>query len=249
MKDLVTVRKDNQLIQNNRFTLTLQEQRVILFLLSKIKPWDSDFQEYTFSVAEFCRLCGLDPDQSGKTYTEIKAVIKGLRDRSMWIETDPGVETTVSWIQKARMDRRNQAIKIQLDEDLRPYLLDLKKCYTEYELVYALNFNSKYSIRLYELARSIHGKKLGNTEIKYSIESFRELLGVPAQVYPLWNNLRQRVVEPAVNEVNDDSDIFIQVAPLKSGRKVTAVSLLVTNKPAEEMLVIHERLTGKRKNE
>ena len=248
MKDLVTVRKDNQLIQNRRVTLTLQEQRVILFLLSKIKPWDSDLQEYTFSVAEFCRLCGLEPDQSGKTYTEIKAVIKGLRDRSMWIETEPGVETTVSWIQKARMEKR-KAIRIRLDEDLRPYLLDLQRCYTEYELIYAMNFSSKYSIRLYELAKSIHGKKLGNTEIKYNLGTFRELIGVPENVYPLWNNLRQRVVEPAVNEVNEDSDIFIQVTPLKSGRKVTAVSILVTNKPAEEMLVIHERLTGKRKNE
>ena len=246
MKDLVTVRKDNQMIQNNRFTLSLQEQRIMLFLISKIKPWDSELEEYEFSVTEFSSMCGLDEYQSGRTYAEIKAIIKGLRDKSMWIETEPGVETAVSWIAKARMDKRHQAIKIKLDDDLRPYLLELKSCYTEYELIYALNFKSKYTVRLYEVAKSIHGKKLGTTEIKYNLSDFRKLLGVQQDDYPLFANLRQRVLEPALREVNESSDINLLLTPLKSGRKVTAIDILIADKPPEEMLEIHSRLTEAR---
>lgn len=248
MEDLVTVRKDNQLIQNNRFTLSLQEQRVILFLLSKIKPWDTDLQEYKFSVAEFAGVCGLDREIGGKTYTEIKAIIKGLRDKSMWLELEDGTETVVSWIQKARIEKKHQAIKIQLDPDLKPYLIDLQRCYTEYELIYALNFSSKYAIRLYELSKSIHGKKVGAVEIKYNLADFRKKLGVLPDDYPMYSNLRQRVIEPAVREINESSDIEISVTPLKSGRKVVAVNLLVTNKEAIEMLENHQKLTEKRKD-
>ena len=247
MKDLVTVRKDNQLIQSNRFTLSLQEQRIILFLLSKIKPWDTDLEEYRFSVAEFARVCGMDYEVGGKTYAEVKAIIKGLRDRSMWLELEDGTETVVSWIHKARIEKKHQAIRIQLDPDLKPYLIDLQRCYTEYELIYAMNFASKYSIRLYELAKSVHGKKLEQTEIKYSLADFREKLGVQADDYPMYANLRQRVIEPAIKEINANSDIQIEVIPLKAGRKVVAVTLHVTNKPTRDMLEIHQRLTSQRK--
>ena len=247
MKELVTVRKDNQLIQNNRFTLSLQEQRIILFLLSKIKPWHTDLEEYRFSVAEFARICGMDHEVGGKTYNEIKAIIKGLRDKSMWLELEDGTETVVSWIQKARIEKKHQAIRIQLDPDLKPYLIDLQRCYTEYELIYALNFSSKYSIRLYELSKSIHGKKLVSTEIKYNLAAFREKLGVPNTEYPMYSNLRQRVIEPAIKEINENSDIQIEVVPLKAGRKVVAIKLIVANKPAVEMLEVHQRLTERRK--
>lgn len=248
MKDLVTVRKDNQLIQNNRFTLSLQEQRIILFLLSKIKPWDTDLQEYSFSIGEFSRVCGMDPEVGGKTYAEIKTIIKGLRDKSMWVELEDGSETVVSWIHKARIERKHQAIKIQLDPDLKPYLIDLQRCYTEYELIYALNFSSKYAIRLYELSKSVHGKRLGSVEIKYNLADFRKKLGVQNDDYPMYANLRQRVIEPAVKEINESSDIDISITPLKSGRKVVAVNLIVTNKDTREMLEIHQRLMEQRKD-
>ena len=51
--------KANDMIQKGRHELTLQEQRCVLYAISKIKPDDTVFQEYTFELSDFYRLCGL----------------------------------------------------------------------------------------------------------------------------------------------------------------------------------------------
>ena len=52
--------KANSLIQQARFSLSSQEQKITLFIISKIKPEDAEFKEYKFGAQEFCRVCGID---------------------------------------------------------------------------------------------------------------------------------------------------------------------------------------------
>ena len=54
-----TVIKSNKLIQQSRFSLTTQQQKIILFIISQIMPYDEDFKLYEFKVTEFCKLCGI----------------------------------------------------------------------------------------------------------------------------------------------------------------------------------------------
>ena len=54
-----TVVKANDLIQKSRFNMTLQQQKMILFLISQVSPFDEDFKVYEFSIQEFCRVCGI----------------------------------------------------------------------------------------------------------------------------------------------------------------------------------------------
>ncbi len=62
-----TVTKANDLIQKSRFNLSLQQQKIVLYLISQVTPFDEDFKLYEFSIAEFCRVCGID-DNNGKIY-------------------------------------------------------------------------------------------------------------------------------------------------------------------------------------
>ena len=50
--------KSNDLIQKSRFQLSLQEQKIILYLISKIKPTDMEFNEYTFEIYDFLKSVG-----------------------------------------------------------------------------------------------------------------------------------------------------------------------------------------------
>ena len=55
-----TVVKANELIQKSRFSLSLQQQKIVLYLISQITPFDEDFKLYEFSIIEFCRVSGID---------------------------------------------------------------------------------------------------------------------------------------------------------------------------------------------
>lgn len=77
-----TIIKANELIQKSRFSLSLQQQKIVLYLISQFTPYDEDFKLYNFSIAEFCRVCGITLD-SGKNYSDLKAAIKEIADKSI----------------------------------------------------------------------------------------------------------------------------------------------------------------------
>ena len=147
--------KANELIQKSRFSLSMQQQKIVLYLISQINYGDEDFKEYEFDIQDFCRVCGID-HTSGKNYDDLKEQIKAIRDKSIWGLTVGGEETTLAWIEKPYINRGSGKIRIRLDRDMKPFLLQLKQNFTRYEIINVLAMKSKYSIRLYELVKSIH---------------------------------------------------------------------------------------------
>jgi plasmid replication initiation protein len=229
-----TVIKANDLIQKSRFNLSLQQQKIVLYLISQISAYDEEFKLYEFSINEFCKVCGID-DTSGKNYTDLKQAIKDIADKSLWIKIEDE-ETLLRWIEKPYINRNSGTIKIRLDEDMKPYLLQLKENFTQYELLWTLHFRSKYTIRLYELIKSIHFHELKPYKREYKLEELRRLLG--AENYTTYQTFKARVLNPAVNEINAYSDKNIEYEPLKHGRAVDIICFTITTKDAMERLKI-----------
>ena len=59
--------------------MTLQQQKILLYLISRIKPNDEQGEIYELSIKDFAKVCGYVED-SGYYYQTIKADIKKLRD-------------------------------------------------------------------------------------------------------------------------------------------------------------------------
>ena len=225
------VRKANEIIQRSRFSLSTQQQRIILYLISQITPFDDDFKLYDFSIFEFCKVCGIE-QYSGKNYQDLKNAIKEIADKSMWLTLENGTHTLIRWIEKPYINDNSGIIQIRLDKDLKPYLLQLKRNYTQYELYWTLNFKSKYSIRLYELVKSIHYNELEIFEKQYSLEELRNLLD--ANKYTVYQDFKKRVLIPAMTEINKYSDKTIDFKPVKECRTVTAIRFIIVSKSAEQ---------------
>ena len=227
--------KANELIQKSRFNLSLQQQKIVLYLISQIMPQDDDFKLYSFTIPEFCRVCGITVE-SGKNYQDVKNAIKEIADKSLWIRLPNSKSTLVRWIEKPYIDDKSGVIDIRLDADMKPYLLQLKENFTEYEIIYTLHFKSKYSIRLYELCKSIHYNDLEEYNRRYSIEELRQLLG--AESYTVFKDFRRRVLEPAIDEINEYSDKEVNYQTITQGRKVIGIELFVKSKETAEVLKI-----------
>jgi plasmid replication initiation protein len=215
--------KRNDLIQRSRHKMDLQEQKILLYMISKIKPNDIDFTEQTFSIIEFCKACGLDDDNGGN-YAYIKNTLKSLRDRSIWVTLDDGSETTLAWINKVKIEKRSGLIKLELDKDMKPYLLDLQENFTQYSLMYTLAMRSQYSIRLYELLKSYQFKKYQ----PFEIDELKRLLH--AEKYERYPDFRRKVLEIAVREINELTDISVSYSPQKPSRKIIGISFNIDRK-------------------
>lgn len=237
-----TVRKSNELIQKSRFNLSLQQQKIILFLISQISPYDTDFKTFNFDIREFCRVCGIDYDNGGN-YELLKKQIKAIRDESVWISLNDEDETDTlfNWIEKARIKKKSGVVQIRLDEDLKPYLLQLRQNFTKYEIIYTLNFKSKYTIRLYELIKSIHYQETEKIEYIFSLDNLKRLTG--AENYKTFQHFKDRVLKVAVKEINQYSDKTVSFEPISNpgGKRVQAIKFYISTKsPAETAKITGE---------
>jgi len=206
--------KHNDLIQKSRYNLSTQEQKIILYLVSKIKPDDTEFHLYEFQITEFCKVCGIET--SGRTYSTLKDTVLDLVNKAFWVEVG-GIDVTMRWIDRSYIDRKSGTIKIKLDELMKPYLLELQKHFTVYNLYFTLAMKSKYSLRIYELLKSY--QNMGQCE--FEIERLKKMLF--AEKYESFKDFRVKVIEIAIKEINDFSDIFVTYKFKKQGRKVHTI--------------------------
>lgn len=227
--------KGNELIQKNRFELSLQEQKTVAFICSMIKPVEAPgaFQlEYEFNIRDYCKVCGIDYD-NGQNYADIKAVLKHLSDRSMWLDDGNG-EVLVRWLSKVRTNKKSGVARIKLDEDLVPFLFDLGQKFTQYQLYNILAMKSAFSVRVYELLKS-YAYQRSKT---FDIDELKHLLGVEnIKSYVNFKDFRRYVLEKAQTEINELTDLNVYFEPITKGRKVVKVRFKIdTKNPIERML-------------
>lgn len=229
--------KSNDLIQKSRFNLSLTQQKILLYIISKISPNDRNFITMKFDILDFMKMC----DITGKNYSYFKQEIKCIRDKSMWITTYDGKETLVSWISKAIIEPRQGTIELKLDDDLKPYLLELKKNFVQYELLYTLPLTSKYSLRFYEYVSSILYSDYYIQEI--SIEKLKCILGCEnVKSYHNFAIFKSNVLDKAVNEINCKCDKNVSYSPIYQGKKVIGIKLKVEEKTTQEIETINNNI-------
>ena len=230
--------KSNDLIQKSRFKLSLTQQKVVLYLCSQIKPDDEDFHLYTIPIREFCQLCGID-GVGGRQYKAIQATLEQLRQKSYIIRLTEHRSTSVSWVNKWWLDTSAgvQSVQIWLDPDMKPYLLRLKDNYTRYEYAYTLRMTHKATPRLYELLKSYHYDKTKPYDKAFSVDELRQILDADGKdTYKQFRYFRHFVLDPSIQEINEQTDIVVSVKPKKQGRNIVEVVFHIEPKPAADLL-------------
>lgn len=223
--------KSNYLIQKTRYDLSLQEQKLVLHLIQMIEPNDEEFKKYRFSVQEYCDVCGIDRNNGGN-YIKIKKSLKSLRDKSFWMELEDESEVLMSWVSKVRVYPSKGVIDVELDDDLKPYLLQLKSFFTKYNYLYVMTMKSQYSIRMYELLKSFENM----AKISYGVNELRKLLGLPDDTMPRWVDFKRFVIEQAIKEINELTDISVTYKPIKKGRSVEEIHFNISPKSEIEKI-------------
>lgn len=238
--------KANEMIQKAKYDLSTIELKIMSYIFSMIKPTDKEGKEYTFSVQDFCRVCGIDPN-SGKNYSMVKSYLKGLRDKSFWLTKEDGSMTTVGWIAKATITPKSGVARIRLEDEIAKYVIDLVDTpYTQYELACTLPMKSQYSIRIYELLKSYAFRK-GFT---FDVDELKDQLA--AAHYQNFKDFRVKVLEPATKEINLYTDLEVSWYPIKKGKKVIQITFAIREKSPSEYylgMINRDKVLNKRNDD
>ena len=220
------VTKSNDLIEST-YKLTLQEQRILLVLASKVQPSDDILKTYHFRTKDFIEIIG---NKKGTGfYTYIKQIVNELQTKRLTIKKD-GKEFNYNWVITSIYEDNKGRITLQLHPELKGFFLELKEKFTSYQLENVVRLNSVYSIRIYELLKQYERIR----KRKLTLEELRYFLGIEKDKYIQYGHLKNKVLLVAQKEINEKTDIQFTFNEIKTGRKVTGFEFDIKSSTEEE---------------
>jgi plasmid replication initiation protein len=210
----------NKFIESS-YKLTLIEQKILRVLAACVDKQDYK-ESYTFSVLELGNLLGCDPKSC---YSQIENAADLLMKRFIKIKDPNNHKNWTSYHIIKRATCFNGEFTIHIDEEMKPFYIALEN-YTRYQLKNILRFRCSHSFKIYDLVKQY--EKIGWREL--SVDRFREILEFGKNEYKSFHHIRQKVIEPAINEINEKTDLIVKFTPIKTGRKITSIKFEFTPK-------------------
>lgn len=217
VKESTNIVQANFLIEN-RPKLTRDETRLFLTIVGAVNKDDEDFRLLQIPVSEFAELWGIE---SNAAYRKIKEALRGLVKKEFFIEgvnqkTGKMRFLSMSYLSSAAYEEGEGYATVEISKAFKPYLLEIKENYTRYILENVLNLTTVNAIRNYELLKQY--EKLGQRS--FTVEEYKKYLKIEDK-YSRNTDLRVFVVEPAVSEINANTDIFVTYEFIGRGKKAS----------------------------
>lgn len=228
-----TIKQSNRLIEA-KYKLTSQEQKLVIAICSQLDKNAANFDTIRIKVADFANFCNI---KSTNKYAEVRRIVMRLLDRKLLIHKADGGWYGTHWLQSAEYIPAESVIEYRIDERLKPELLQLKAAYLDTAAQPLMEFKCDYSARIYFLLK----KMLKIKEFEYDLDFIRERFQL-SKSYQIFFNLKNKVIEPAIAEINEKSDIQVKHEYIKQGRSFTKIHFTVTLKkePSKEEILEKE---------
>jgi len=236
-----TILKSDYLLQPT-LELSLQQKRFIFYLISLVKKSDKDFTVQEISIADYCRLFGIE-SYSRRNPNGLKESLADLGKKFFWFKyTENGEDRDeyIRWLDKIGIDYKRGLIQVQLASGLKEFLLQLKNNYSSWELGYTAKFKSTHSFSLYHLFT----KWLMNYKAKtfyITVEDLRKLLLQGNDRYSRWVDFKRRCIDQAIDEINEYTDYNVTYVASKKdengvgSHNIATVWFTVTRKTGQEL--------------
>lgn len=202
------------------------ELKILDTYLSRIDPRKPDSSLVTFTKKEYADLMGLDSDirtEQLKTYTG------GLLSNVVTIDLPEKGYVQYPLFSEAKCYRDDKSGQVTIEVDCNPKLkaafFDIaRNGYVRYQLKNIISLKSQYSVRLYP---KLKDRPFGWT---VQVTELREMLGATAASYDVFKDFNKHVLQKAVKEINEITDINVTTENVRKGRSVVAIRFKVEEK-------------------
>ncbi len=196
-------------------TLSLLQRKITNALLYHAYPELLLKEEHEITVKQLCKLIGYQ----GNNHAAIKEALKELLSTVMeWnvINDKTGQEDWTASSILASVSLQGPLCYYAYSPRMKQ-LLHSPSMFGRIDLFIQSQFRSSYGLALYE--NCIRYRGLPFTKW-IEIDTFRKLMGVPDDKYPIFRDFKKRVLDKSVEEVNTYSDLVVEAEVQKEGRRV-----------------------------
>ncbi len=230
-KDLVV--KTNRLNQAFQ-VLTLAELHIVQLAIVDARETGTGLSTDTPLRIDARRYAEVFNTTRQNAYQRMKEAEDTLFNRRFSFYDENGKLVKSRWIQQVRYLDDEGAIELVFTLAVVQGIsrMDgLKEFFTQYLLSQTSQLNSVYSARLYELL--IQWRSTGKVPI-IELGDFREQLGIGVNEYQRMHHFKARVLEPAIKEINEKTDIKAEYEQHKKGRVISGFSFKFKQKAKPE---------------
>ena len=238
--------QNKPLIDSASYKLNYYSQLLFISALSRIdsrqKLTDQDYVQLDLNT--LAETAGLTSTQY---YTEFKSAAEKLRIAKLEINHATEVEV-ISFINGYTYSKGDAKLAISFNSKLIPYISELSSNFTVYKFKQISRFKCLYSARIYQLL--IQRLDLSNTR-HITLDELRTMFKL-GKSYDRYSNIKTRILEPAITDINTHSDIRTKFTEVYSGRKVIGLdftTLEIEPRPITKKQIEQEALPGETYNE
>ena len=227
-KDLVV--KTNRLNQAFQ-VLTLAELHIVQLAIVDARETGTGLNTDTPLRIDARRYAEVFNTTRQNAYQRMKEAEDTLFNRRFSFYDENGKLVKSRWIQQVRYLDDEGAIELVFTLAVVQGISRIdgvKEFFTQYLLSQTAQLNSVYSARLYELL--IQWGSTGKVPI-IDLGDFREQLGIGVNEYQRMHHFKARVLEPAIKEINEKTDIKAEYEQHKKGRVISGFSFKFKKKP------------------
>lgn len=215
------VRQSNHLIESPYSQeFSIHEIKLFEIALAECKQEDLKLYEsetnkkYTFSNSELAKLLNTKPSVISMEIEKTAARIMKKAIHLRKVLSDGSVEfEMINIMPYAKY--KSGILEFQINYQIIPYLVELNSNFTEFYLDHILIMNSSYGIKLYKLLYQYKNIK----HRVFSVNDLKNQFGL-VDKYPQYGDFKKNIINPAVNQINSDTDLNIAFTEIKIGRKV-----------------------------
>jgi|TARA_B110000977_G_scaffold111244_1_gene144350 plasmid replication initiation protein len=213
-KETLKATQDNQLIEAC-YSMTLNEKRLLLFAMSKVNP--STFPDaskpfrFEMTATEWAQQFGDD-----NPWRSLKRTADKLLGRYLTLHPKAGHIKKISWFDSVDYFDKEARIVVEFGRSVQIRLAGMLEQFTTIDLLAVSQLKSTHAVRLYELLSQF--KSTGYRVM--TLEDFRWAMDC-VNTNKATKNLKQQVLNPAIKQINEKSDLFCIVADIKEGVRIT----------------------------
>jgi plasmid replication initiation protein len=219
------VTKGNSLIES-KYSRGLIETRIVDACIAQIDSKNELTPDRFFEIKASDLFELTELDNVDGVYHQLKIAAKNLIDQKLLI---PETVTWINWFGSVSCPPGEGKIILRFSVDIKPYLFSIEGNFTSYTQKHTLKFKGSYSHRIYEFLRQ--WLSFGNKE--FSIAELKDRLELENE-YERIDDFKRRVINPAIDEINQYSDLWVKYTQRKTGRSVTHFCFTFGLKEAEK---------------
>lgn len=224
----------NLVVQANRMItgkqrLSLNAAKLIRAAVMQIKPGDESLPPYLITIPQLAELLGVGAEN---LYREADNLTDEIIRNPIRIYSDEGDRwVKFPWVSRCEYVT-GTGLLIQLNRELKPFLLALREKYTQYALEDVLSMKSVYAIRIYELILSkimVTMLPERGIDVELSLQEIRDACEL-GEKYLEFGHFKTRVVDVAVKEINEKTLYTVLFTYLKNSKKIIGLRFHVNIK-------------------